>query len=446
MFDTLLQMSRAVSSDFKPKLKKDALFPFQVAGVEYLCKCGKFGLLADEMGLGKSVQAIVTMNTLGIDKYVVVCPASLQENWRREIIKWSTAKQAPRLHRPKRCANIVIISYGALKGSTEFDALLRETGAGGLILDEAQYIKNPKARRSKAILQSQISKKLQKVIALSGTPIENHPIEAYPLLSTFCPEAIGNMTRNEFGNEYSNAKYNPWSKSYEFVGSKNEENLGLALRSHCMVRRLKKDVLHDLPEKTRQIVYLRHPKEVGPLIQREIQFQELKQERALKFDEQDEFMRVRLQLGLTKVPDAAEYIETLLENTGKLVVFAHHREVIAALLVKLARHLPTVLTGGTSNGVRQERVDRFQNDPKCRVFLGSLGASGVGHTLHAADTAVMVEASWVPGVNLQCEDRIHRIGQHEACFMHYLTYSGSVDCRVLEANRSKSDGINKIMD
>jgi SWI/SNF-related matrix-associated actin-dependent regulator 1 of chromatin subfamily A len=441
----LYELSSATSSTFAVKVKAGKLYPFQTAGVEYICAAGKFALLADEMGLGKTPQSIVAFNTLGIERYIVICPASLQENWRREILRWSTSPHSPTQYKDEITSNILIMSYNAVHDAQELDSIIKAIGAQGLILDECQYVKNPKAKRTKAILRSKSIKSLTKVIAISGTPIINHPIDIYHILNTFCPQSISHMSHDEFGSEYSFRKYNPWTKYYEYKGARNEEKLAKALRSTCMVRRLKNDVLDELPDKSRRILYMRPPKGTGPLIEKELEFYELKKKRGLQFDENQEFMRVRLQLGLAKIDDAIEYIESALESEQKIAVFAHHREVLAALLLGLAKYLPVILTGGTEQEDRQMRVDAFQNDPSRRVFLGSIRASGVGHTLHAASHGVIVEASWVPGENLQAEDRLHRIGQKSACVIDYLVLPGSVDDKVLEANREKSVGIDNIL-
>jgi SNF2 family DNA or RNA helicase len=228
-------------------------------------------------------------------------------------------------------------------------------------------------------------------------------------------------------------------------GSKREEELYTRLRgSGFMIRRLKKDVLKDLPPKAYRMVTFAPTGE-----QREI----LKKERA--FDAKEilhhgmpvgsALPEIRQEMGIAKVPQVCEYVVGLLdEGAPKVVVFAYHREVLQRLEKKLAKHNPVIVMGGVGN--KQDRVDRFQEDPNCRILLGQLTAAGTGFTMTASADVVFAEASWVPGENDQAADRCHRIGQTRGVLIHFVVVEQSLDAYILGAAARKAESIEKVLD
>lgn len=435
-------LSRASYSDFQPVIPQGkTLLDFQRAGVEYMTRLPRC-INADQMGLGKTVQAIATMNTLGIDSYIVVCPASLVDNWIREINAWSTSPFQPTRFQSAAGATcgIWVASYGIPDRIAE---LARVTRCRGIIFDEAHYLKNPKSKRTKSLLETFDR---ECVLCLTGTPIVNRPIDLYPLLSRLiAPSILQCRTLHQFGVRYTNPVHNGWG--WEYRGIRNAAALGKILRSHCMVRRLKTDVLHSLPAKIKRGIYLDATSEAEHLVEQEVGYHDLHLRKRLTPEAGKAAMLIRTSLGFLKVGPAAEYIKTLLDGgCEKVVVFGFHRDPMAVLLLKLAKYCPVVITGGTPKNERQQRVDRFQNDPKCRVFIGSIQAAGVGITLTAASRVVIFETSWVPGENEQAEDRCHRIGQHNSVIVDYLIFRNSADERVIAVSRDKSATISTVID
>ena len=149
--------------------------------------------------------------------------------------------------------------------------------------------------------------------------------------------------------------------------------------------------------------------------------------------------------GIRKIPRAVEYIDTALAYSRKVVVFAHHREVIAQLVEKLAPYHPVTLTGGMSTRRKQGAVEAFQSDDRVRVIVGQGEAMGVGHTLTAASHVIMVEGSWVPGDLEQRADRCHRIGQKDNVTVDILTISGSIDEHMTRRAIQKQETIDAIV-
>jgi SWI/SNF-related matrix-associated actin-dependent regulator 1 of chromatin subfamily A len=408
--------------------------PYQRAGIAYAA-ARKDTLVGDEMGLGKTIQALGLINVdTTIKTVLIVAPKSLLLNWRREADKWLTRK-----------VELTIINYDILHKRPELAGIVFDL----LVLDECQYIKNPKAKRTSATQALQATRRM----LLTGTPILNRPVELWPALQMLDPDGLG---RNFFGfaNRYCGAKQIRAGKKmvWDFTGSSNLEELQERMRTKFMVRRLKADVLTELPAKRRQIIPL-EPKGISSIIKSEqsiltrLGFEEaarrLEEGDKLLFDE---MAKGRHDLGMAKVPLALDHIRDMLESVDKVVVFAHHQDVIAALREGLLEYGCAVITGQTSGTARQAEVDRFQTDPDCRVFIGNIKAAGVGITLTAASTVVFVESDWTPGWMAQAEDRCHRIGQSESVLIQYLVFDGSMDALLCSMLVTKAAVANRALD
>ena len=442
--ETRIRASFATDSDYNPPAPAGMIpYPFQRAGVDYAVQSFRDAgsvLVADEMGLGKTIQGLCAANALGVGKVLVVCPASLRINWRREAERWLL------------WADATVIGY---------EELVRRGPPPGrwplVIFDEAQYLKTPEARRTKAAL----SLPAERRVFLSGTPIVNRPIELWPMLHAIDPKAWG--SRHEFGVRYCGARHvrfgNTWTWQYQ--GATNLVELQKRLRASYMVRRLKKDVLKDLPPKVRQIVeipggsvasmateLLRSVGLIAEARRKTYQYDPEKV-RQLKEAQQtvfEELARVRHEQALIKVPKAVEHIRDMLDAVDKIVVFAHHRDVLDALFVALEDYNPVCVRGGMSDAEKQQAVDAFQNVSCKRIFLGQIHAAGVGLTLTAAQTVVFVELDWTPGGMAQCEDRCHRIGQKGSVLVQHLVLEGSLDAKISKALLHKQGVIDRTLD
>lgn len=443
-----------------------ALLPYQRAGVaavsHFIGNGAKGALIADEMGLGKTIQAIGYINSNPrITTVLVVCPASLKVNWTREWYKWST-----------RSFHIDVVNYEQCKKLPTFQAW------DLLVIDEAHFIKNPKAKRTQEV--KRLASQCREIIALSGTPIVNRPVELFPLLSLLDPRTWDPAGRAKVGKVYKQVgqgegagyfryalrycaahaehharwkactgrgcKYCHWT----FAGASNLEELQEKLRTSVMVRRLKADVLTELPPKRRQVVYLPF---TGEDDYADIELSDDFDDALTNVRKKvpfDKLSRTRHEQGLAKVPQVVDFVREQLgdaaENTHKLVLFAHHKDVIAQLASELAEYGVMTLTGDTSMPDRQHAVDVFQQDPNCRIFIGSIQAAGVGLTLTAASHVILAELDWTPGNVQQAEDRCHRIGQRESVLVQHLVFEGTLDARLVELLDSKQAVITKAVD
>ena len=437
--------------------------PFQRAGVAYaMLRDGT--LIADEMGLGKTIQAAGVVNADdGIERVLVVCPASLTRNWERELNRWLTRPKTIAIaEKTVPEAAVLIVPYS--RAVQHADAL-RAVEWDLAVLDESHYVKNHKAQRTIALLgywDAQARKRVPGVtaakrLALTGTPILNRPIELFPVLNW--------LNRKEWPSVMAYAKEfcagHRTAFGWDFTGASNLGELQRRLRASTMVRRLKRDVLAELPPKQRQLVVLSPSDErmrdaiaaeAAAVAQADERIREarLRVELAKASDDPQDYAdaiallrraalvafedtsAVRQETALAKTPSAIEHLDDVFAAGGKVVVFAHHKAVVAALREALAEHNPAVVTGDTPTGERQEAVDAFQQDDRCRAFIGSIGAAGVGLTLTASSTVVFVELDWVPANMTQAEDRCHRIGQRDNVLAQHIVLDGSLDMRMAE--------------
>jgi SWI/SNF-related matrix-associated actin-dependent regulator 1 of chromatin subfamily A len=414
-------------------MQTNRLRPYQIEGVEKILKLGRDVLLADEPGLGKTVQVAEVVNRTRPAGVRVVCPASLRLNWARELEVWLTFRPAA----------VEIMSYEAVVSAK--DALAE---VDLLVFDEAHYLKNPDAKRTRKCLALAAKKRL----FLTGTPVVNRPMDLYPMLN-----AMGlAVSRVDYGKRYCDGflqvvKWNPRTRRpmrtvWNFSGASNVEELSALLKSKCMVRRTKAEVLSELPAKTRQVVELDIPLSATPEAVRTAVYPDFASADAAGVSPDVAFRdlsAVRLETALHKLPHVIAYIQDLLEEEEKLVVFAWHREVIDALAASLPRAVK--LHGGMSDRAKDRAVRDFQTGD-ARVFVGQITAAGTGITLTAADTAVFAEIDWVPGNVTQAEDRLHRIGQSNPVRIIHLVQAGSVDCRMVRALVAKQEVIDAVND
>ena len=414
-------------------MQTSGLRPYQIEGVKKIMELGRDVLLADEPGLGKTVQVAEVINRTRPAGVRVVCPASLRLNWARELEVWLTFRPAA----------VEIMSYEAVVSAKDTPAEVDL-----LVFDEAHYLKNPDAKRTRKCLALTAKKRL----FLTGTPVVNRPMDLYPMLN-----AMGlAVSRVDYGKRYCDGflqvvKWNPRTHKpmrtvWNFSGASNAEELSALLKSRCMVRRTKAEVLSELPAKTRQVVELDIPLSTTPEAVRTAVYPDLASAGAAGVSPDVAFQdlsAVRLETALHKLPHVIAYIQDLLEEEEKLVVFAWHREVVDALAASLPRAVK--LYGGMSDRAKDQAVRDFQAGD-ARVFVGQITAAGTGLTLAAADTAVFAEIDWVPGNITQAEDRLHRIGQSNPVRIIHLVQAGSVDCRMVRALVAKQEVIDAVND
>jgi SWI/SNF-related matrix-associated actin-dependent regulator 1 of chromatin subfamily A len=448
-------------------------FSFQKVAVEFAAT-KKNALIADDLGIGKTVEAIGIINLdPQVKNVLIVCPASLRINWERELTKWLVRDMSVAIANGKGLPEtaVVVINYDILG---KHIAALKARKFDLIVLDEAHMIKSRTALRSKLtreIIESQ-TVECRKVF-LTGTPIKNRPVELWNLLNLLDSQTWGNFFG--YAKQYCNAKRVHIGRGrwvWDFSGASNLEELQARLRLTLMIRRLKSEVL-DLPPKVRQVIEIPENGFKG-FIARENQtlqrytdsIDELRAEVVLAeasdnkaaYDsavsrlknETDvaftEMSKLRHELAVAKVPAIVEHAKLVLESTSKLIIFAHHLDVLAKLTEELAEFNPVKLTGEMSKEARQLSVDSFQTDPSVRVFVGSILAAGVGITLTAASVEIFAELPWVPADLIQAEDRAYRIGTTDKVLVQHLVIDGSLDAKMAKTIVAKQNVIDKALD
>lgn len=423
------------------------LYPFQKEGVAFIDSNDGRVLLADEMGLGKSCQSIAYLNLHPeIRPVVIVCPASLKLNWQNELLKWMKKPKIQILSGEKTYpihADIVIINYDILP---HWLFAIKKFNPKIVIFDESQYMKNSRAKRTKA--GRQLAKTLSHVIALSGTPVINRPIELYTTINIVAPHLYPNF--KYFTERYCAPKFNGFGMDYS--GCSHIDELHQTLVTTCMLRRLKKDVLKDLPDKTYSFV----PMELDNVKEyREAESDFINFVRKQKG--QDAAMRAKNAEMVTKIEtlkqvavngklkNCIEFINDFIETDEKLVVFATHKFVIETLMQKFSK-VAVKIDGSSTMQERQKSVEDFQTNDKVRLFIGNIQAAGVGVTLTAASNVAFLELAWSPSQMDQATDRCHRIGQKNAVTVYYLLAQNTIEERIAELLDRKRQIVSNILD
>lgn len=454
--------------------------PYQKAGIARALTLPAV-LFADEMGLGKTIQAIGVINTdETLKRVLVICPASLKLNWRNEMRRWLIKPKDLIVGHSQECPTewaggpngiVLIINYDIChKHSVSLKAAKWDL----VILDEAHYLKNPNAKRTIAVVGAAEKRgsnpepaipgiMARRRAALTGTPIPNEPIEAFPILHYLDPVEF--KTPGGFKRKYCNG----WTPQEV---ARRLRNLQDQLRATVMIRRLKADVLTELPAKRRAVIEvsdaglesavkieldawdqqqerllaLRAAVELAKASANpwdyKVAVDALKEAAAVAFTE---ISRIRHETAVATAPFVIDHVKSLIDQGEKLIVFAHHRDVLEKISKAFA-DVSVLVYGGMPIEQRQAAVERFQGDPACMVFVGGILAAGVGLTLTAAAHVVFAELDWVPGNVTQAEDRAHRIGQKEMVIVEHFVLEGSLAARMAHILVDKQEVIDRALD
>ncbi len=376
-------------------------------------------LVCHEPGLGKSLIAAESAEPPAL----VVCPASVRRHWRRTIEE----------QRPGDASQFEVMSYA------DRDLfLMNPRHFRSLIIDEVHFVKTPTSQRSRTVckLARRIGRK-GKVIALSGTLVPNRPIELWPILYSM---RFTDMDYLSFAYRYAAAYEDEWGE-LDVRGASNLDELRDLLAPDCM-RYLKTDVLDELPSKTWRVLALDLPPGEA-----EKEFTVSGLRRMRDSIAQEAMSTILKEQGMRKLPQVVEHCKLALEEEPKIVVFAHHRDMIEALCEKLNFYRPVRLWGGMSDKQKDLAVQCFRDDPECRVFVGQIQAAGTGvdGLQHAANRVIFAEGSWVPSDLQQASDRLHRLGQELPVLVDVLTIDGSIDEAMLRKALEKQEIVDQIL-
>ncbi|MEA2318960.1 MAG: SWI/SNF-related matrix-associated actin-dependent regulator of chromatin subfamily A-like protein 1 [Solirubrobacteraceae bacterium] len=417
------------------------LQPFQWAGVRYALDARRV-FIADEQGLGKTVEALAALEADDAFPAIVVCPASLKLNWERETRKWlphrSVAVVEGRSAVPPS-GDITILNYEIVAAHRDELARLRPQA---LVVDESHYCKNPKAKRTQAVrrLASAIPDEGLR-LALTGTPVLNHAEELISQL-----RVIGRL--EDFG---SGARF-----SRQFQGPLTEERLHWHLRRRCFVRRLKSEVLPQLPAKRRVVVpvaldnqseyRLAERDVVEWLREQPIDLSELNARIAatLRAERLAQLTTLQRLAARGKLNAALAWIEDFLASGEPLVVFARHVDVQLAVLERFPDALH--LMGRDTLTERDDAVRAFQDPGGPQLIIAATRVGAQGITLTRASNVAFLELEWTPAMHDQAEDRCHRIGQRDAVTAWYLLAAQTIDETMAGLIESKRGHIAAVTD
>ncbi|NXB42269.1 SMAL1 protein, partial [Leucopsar rothschildi] len=405
-----------------------SLMPFQREGVNFAISRNGRLLLADDMGLGKTIQAICIAAYYQQEwPLLVVTPSSVRFTWAEAFQRWLPSLSPD-------STNVIVSGKDNLTGSLiniiSFDLLSRmdkqlKSTFQVVIVDESHFLKNTKTARCQAAMP--LLKAAKRVILLSGTPAMSRPAELYTQIAAVQPSFFPLF--HSFGLRYCDARKMPWG--WDYSGSSNLTELKILLEESIMIRRLKSDVLSQLPAKQRKMVVVA-PEGISAKTKAALAAEAKKMAKGYESRQQEKeaLLIFFSRTAEAKIRSVIEYILELLESgNNKFLVFAHHKIMLDAVVAELKKkHVEHIrIDGSTSSAERQSLCQKFQFSEKQAVAVLSLTAANMGLTLSAADLVVFAELFWNPGILIQAEDRAHRIGQTSSVNVHYLVAKGTAD-------------------
>ena len=418
----------------------------QKEAIQKLVENKKF-ILADDMGLGKTTSTIIAALESGSKKVLIICPATLKINWKREIENYSdkTIYIAESKNFSTE-ADFVIINYDIIKNfhdtKKKNDSQVLAAKFDLVIIDEAHYIKNATAQRTKLI--NDIVKNTERLWLLTGTPMTSRPIDYFNLLNIIDSPVAKNWMA--YAIRYcSGYQFNVGGrKVWNVTGASNLEELrdrtlGLTLR------RLKENVL-DLPDKIITPVYLRlKSKSYENVMGEYYDWYDKNPEESKSLTVQfSKLTKIRQIIADEKIEQTIELAENIIEQDKKVIIFCNFTDS----LNKITEHFgksAVKLDGSMSKHERQNSVDQFQENPKVKVFVGNIKAAGVGITLTAAEAVIMNDLSFLPSDHAQAEDRAYRYGQKNNVLVYYPIFENTIEGIIYDILNNKKQVIATVM-
>jgi len=421
----------------------------QKVAIEKLLANDKF-ILADDMGLGKTTSAVIASIESNVKKVLIVCPASLKINWKREIANYSDKKVLIVEGRKWGSTfDYYIINYDIIKNyhttdksedSDDYKLLVNEK-FDLAIVDEAHYISNATANRTR--LLNDVLEQIPKVWLLTGTPMTSRPINYFNLLKIVDSPLTLNwqsyVRRYCKGYQFNVGNRKVWNTS----GASNLDELRERTK-HVVLRRMKTDIL-DLPEKIVTPVFVE--------LTSKMYDEELEEFTRITNDKKNDetitvtlnrLMKIRQLIAYEKIPYTCELIDKFVEQGKKVIVMTNFTMSLDMLHEKYKK-ISVTLDGRMNKDKRQENVDRFQSDDKIKVFIGNIKAAGVGITLTAAEVVIMNDLSFVPADHAQGEDRAYRYGQKNSVLVYYPVFENTVEKIIYNILQKKKNVIDQVM-
>jgi SWI/SNF-related matrix-associated actin-dependent regulator 1 of chromatin subfamily A len=418
----------------------------QKEAIQKLVENKKF-ILADDMGLGKTTSTIIASLEAGSKKVLIICPATLKINWKREIENYSD--KSVYIAEGKNFStdsDFVIINYDIIKNfhdpKKKDDSQVLLANFDLVIIDEAHYIKNAQAQRTKLI--NDIVKNVDRLWLLTGTPMTSRPIDYFNLLSLVDSPVSKNwmayVIRYCEGYQFKAGPRKVWN----VMGASNLEELR-DRTSGTILRRLKENVL-DLPDKIITPVYLKlKSKQYEEVMGEYYDWYDKNPDESKSLTVQfSKLTKVRQIIADEKITQTIEIAENIIEQDKKVIIFCNFTDS----LNKITEHFGKTavkLDGSMSKASRQFSVDQFQENPKVKVFVGNIKAAGVGITLTAAEAVIMNDLSFLPSDHAQSEDRAYRYGQKNNVLVYYPIFENTIEGIIYDILNNKKLVISTVM-
>lgn len=419
---------------------------YQLEALDWVLQKKKI-YIGDTMGLGKTLETLISIDYTD-KKAVVFCPNSLKYNWGLEIEKFVKNRSYQILTSKNKTIDtiedkdIYILNYDIIE---KLLPVLKQINFDFLVLDEAHMVKESKTKRFKAIKELLETKNPEYRVLLSGTCITNRPKELVPQL-----EILGVLHKIvdkpwNFFMRYCGAYRTNFG--WDMSGASHTQELHSKLTETCYIRREKEQVLKDLPEKRRNNIYLEisNRKEYNQALNDLITYLREEKDKEINTNAQHlvqiEVLKQLVAKG--KLEAVKEWIDNVLANDEKLVIFGHHKEIIKEL--KIAYPTALIIDGGTSVEDRQLAVNEFQNNIDKKLMICSIKSASVGLTLTASSNVAFIELPWTPAELDQAEDRCHRRGQLNNVNAYYLLGKNTIeDSKIMPLIENKRAVFNAV--
>jgi SWI/SNF-related matrix-associated actin-dependent regulator 1 of chromatin subfamily A len=418
----------------------------QKESIQKLVENKKF-ILADDMGLGKTTSTIIAALETGAKKILIICPATLKINWKREIENYSDrsifiseGKTFSTEH------DFVIINYDIIKNfhdtKKKDESQVIAANFDLVVVDEAHYIKNPTAQRTKLI--NDIAKNVDRLWLLTGTPMTSRPMDYFNLLhlieSPVAKNWMAYAIRYCSGYQFNVGGRKVWN----VTGSSNLEELR-DRTTGLVLRRLKENVL-DLPEKIITPVYLRLKSKAYEEVMGEYyDWYDKNPEESKSLTVQfTKLTKVRQIIADEKISQTIELTENIVEQDKKVIIFCNFTDSLNKICEHFGKAAVKV-DGSMSKAQRQHSVDSFQENDKIKVFVGNIKAAGVGLTLTAGEAVIMNDLSFLPSDHAQAEDRAYRYGQKNNVLVYYPIFENTIEGVIYDILNNKKQVIATVM-
>ena len=431
-------------------------YDYQWEGIDRIQDFRGRALLADGMGMGKTLQVLLWI-WMYVQKgvVVVICPASVKWNWQREArLHLGLRAEVLEGRRPPASffvrknglyvANYDIIGNPKERGTWAY--VLKQAGIKVLVLDESHYLKSPTSQRTRYC--KALSVGVKHVIGVSGTPLTSKPKELWSTLNIIRPDLF--RSRLRFLMRYAKPEWTPWGMKYD--GATRLKELHRILKSEVMIRRRKKDVLDQLPAKTRVVIpmelsnrreYLNAEKDFTKWL---IKTHPKKASKARGAERLLRWGYLKRLVGELKLKAVQKWIDDYLEaSDGKMIVFGVHKKVVKPLNDRYKK-ISERIDGSVTGKKRQAAIDRFTKVKDCRLMFGNIQAAGVGWNGQVAQDVAFTELDRQPALHTQAEDRAHRIGQKKQVTVYYLIGLGTIEEREVKVIQERQHVLDKVLD